>query len=119
MMFVFLFPVFLLRVACRCVRAWLAAAGLTALHAFALLAAPRAHLAPATGAGRPSKHTVRNAAQTATRAALRAIHAGHSLTPTGYTLLGAAFAVAALVSLLCVPAGTDAECPLRPRLQFA
>jgi hypothetical protein len=118
-MFVFLFPVFSLRAACRCIRAWLAAAALTGLHAFALLAAPRAHLAPATGAGRRSKHAVRNVAQTATRAALRAIHAGHPLTPTGYTLLGASLAVAALVSLICAPAGADAECPLRQRLQFA
>ena len=118
-MFVFLLPVFPLRAACRCIRASLAAVAFAGLHAFSLPAAPRAHLAPAADADRRAQHAVRNAAQTAARAALRAVHAGHPLTPTGYTLLGAALAVAALVSLLCAPAAADPEGPLRQRLQVA
>lgn len=116
-MFVFLFPVFqlrALRAGCRRTRILMAAAALACLHGFALATAVRA--TPA-GVRRRSLHLVRRAAHIAARGALRTVHAGHSLTPTGYAFLGATVAAAALVSL-CACA-CEPERPLWPRSRFA
>ncbi|MEX3687267.1 hypothetical protein AB3X91_04640 [Paraburkholderia sp. BR14263] len=114
MMFVFLFPVFqlrALRAVCRRARALMAAAALACLHGFAFAAAVRA--TPA-GARRRSLHLARRVAHVAARGALRTVHAGHPLTPTGYVLLGATVAAAALVSLLCASACACTSEPERP-----
>ncbi|MCP3728171.1 hypothetical protein M3I53_34550 [Paraburkholderia sp. CNPSo 3272] len=120
MMFVFLFPVFLprvLRAVCRRARMRVAAAVLACLHGFAFAAAVRA--TPA-GVRRRSLHLARRAAHMAARGALRTVHAGHPLTPTGYVLLGATLAAATLVSLLCACAcACEPERPLWPRSRFA
>lgn len=129
-MFAFLFPVFqlrLLRAACRHLPAWIAAAALACLHAFVLAAGartlpgPRVAVRQATPAGvrHRSRHLARRTAHTAARCALRTVHAGHPLTPTGYALLGATVAAAALVSLLCAPNAAEPERPLFSRLRFA
>lgn len=119
-MFVFLFPVFQLRALqahCRRARILMAAAALACLHGFAFAAAVRA--AP-VGVRRRSLHLARRAAQMAARGALRTVHAGHPLTPTGYAFLGATVAAAALVSLLCATASaSEPERPLWTRSRFA
>jgi len=119
-MFVFLFPVFqprALRAVCRRARVRLAAAALACLHGFAFAAVVRARPA---GVRRRSMHLARRAAHMAARGALRTVHAGHPLTPTGYVLLGATVAAAALVSLLCASASaSEPEHPLWQRLRFA
>ena len=119
-MFVFLFPVFqrrALRAGCRRARILMAAAALACLHGFACAAAVR--VAP-EGAHRRSPHLARRAAQMAARSALRTVHAGHPLTPTGYALLGATVVAAALVSLLFDDAcASEPERPLWPRSRCA
>ena len=121
-MFVLLFPVFQLRVwraGCRRARTLMAAAALACLHGFAFAAAVRS--APA-GVRRRSLHLARRAAHMAARGALRTVHAGHPLTPTGYAFLGATLAAAAMVSLLCASASASASEPERslwPRSRFA
>ena len=121
-MFVFLFAVFrlhALRAVCRRARILVGVAALACLHGFAFASAARA--TPA-GVRRRSMHLARRAAHMAARGALRAVHAGHPLTPTGYMLLGATVAAAALVSLLCATAcacATEPERPLWTRPRFA
>ncbi|WP_224040918.1 hypothetical protein [Paraburkholderia unamae] len=78
----------------------------------------RVHEATTAGARRRSLHFVHRTAHLAARGALRTVHAGHPLTPTGYALLGATVAAAALVSLLCACA-SQLERPLRPSVRFA
>jgi hypothetical protein len=130
MMFVFLFPVFqlgALRAACRRAPMRVAAAGLACLHALVLAATARAPTAPRSrhampcGARRRSLQLARRTANMAARCALRTVHAGHPLTPTGYALLCATVAAAALVSLLCQPstAASEPEHPLGLRPRFA
>ncbi|MEM5403741.1 hypothetical protein [Paraburkholderia unamae] len=114
MMFVFLFPVFqlrALRAVCRRARMLVAAAALACLHGFAFAAAVRA--TPA-GVRRRTMHVARGAAHMAARGALRTVHAGQPLTPTGYVLLGATVAAAALVWLLCASACACTSEPERP-----
>jgi len=122
MMFVFLFPVFqlrALRAVCFRARGFVAAAALACLHGIAFAAAIRA--TPA-GVRLRTLHVARRAAHMAARGALRTVHAGHPLTPTGYVLLGATVAAAALVSLLCASATactSEPERPLWPHSRFA
>jgi hypothetical protein len=108
MMFVFLFPVIRRRACARLVSTVLAC-----LHVVSLAAVPRARIDSSASPMRRSQQALHATTQMAARAALRTVHAGHPLTPTGYVLLGAALIVAALASLICSPCANDPERPLR------